>query len=345
MKPEPRSGGTEVVSLFCGSGGLDLGFEQEGFVPILASDIDRAACETFKGNRLHSDVITYRADLSATDPSDLVAALPSGSSPKGVIGGPPCQAFSVGNVYKRRDDPRAKLPTNYAAAIATIQREYELDFFVFENVAGIRSNRHRSQFQVFKQLFEDVGFRLFEEELNAAAFGVPQQRRRVFVVGLNAKRYPDLQFRFPKPCGEPTPTVRQAIEGLPEPLLFERGLQPDAIRNRAGHPNHWTMRPRSPKLANRNGELEPGDRRGRGFRVLEWDKPSLTVAYGHREIHVHPDMKRRLSIHEAMLLQGFPIEYQLFGNLSDQVRMVSDAVPPPLARRLAASIRTQLYHD
>jgi DNA (cytosine-5)-methyltransferase 1 len=72
--------------------------------------------------------------------------------------------------------------------------------------------------------------------------------------------------------------------------------------------------------------------------VLEWGKPSWTVAYGHREVHIHPSGKRRLSIYEAMLLQGFRSDYVLNGNLSDQIRLVSDAVPPPLAAALAECV-------
>ena len=72
--------------------------------------------------------------------------------------------------------------------------------------------------------------------------------------------------------------------------------------------------------------------------MLEWGKPSWTVADGHREVHIHPSGKRRLSIYEAMLLQGFRPDYVLKGNLSDQIRLVSDAVPPPLARALAESV-------
>lgn len=96
------------------------------------------------------------------------------------------------------------------------------------------------------------------------------------------------------------------------------------------------MKPRSEKFF--NGFLKEGDVKGRPFRVLEWGKPSWTVAYGHREVHIHPTGKRRLSIYEAMLLQGFPPKYVFKGTLSDQVRLVSDAVPPPLARALAESV-------
>jgi DNA (cytosine-5)-methyltransferase 1 len=81
---------------------------------------------------------------------------------------------------------------------------------------------------------------------------------------------------------------------------------------------------------------------GRSFRRLKWDAPSPTVAFGHREIHVHPEGRRRLSIYEAMLLQGFPEGFVLEGNLSEQVAQISNAVPPPLARSVAAAVRRAL---
>jgi len=82
---------------------------------------------------------------------------------------------------------------------------------------------------------------------------------------------------------------------------------------------------------------------GRCFRVLNWDRPSWTVAYGHREVHIHPNGHRRLSVYEAMLLQGFRPDYRLMGTLSDQIRLVSDAVPPPLAGKVAKAIRERLF--
>ena len=94
------------------------------------------------------------------------------------------------------------------------------------------------------------------------------------------------------------------------------------------------MQPRSPKF--KSGEFGTG----RSFRKLNWNEPSPTVAYGHREIHVHPDGARRLSIYEAMLLQGFPKSFELVGTLSEQVTQVSNAVPPPVARAIATTLKT-----
>ncbi len=129
-------------------------------------------------------------------------------------------------------------------------------------------------------------------------------------------------------------TVADAIGELPPPLYFRRGL---AAKDIPYHPNHWAMNPKSPKFY--KDFLKSRNSTGRSFRLLEWDKPSCTVAYGHNEVHVHPSGQRRLSVYEAMLLQGFPKDYQLLGTLTDQFRQVSNAVPPPLAEALGKSIR------
>ncbi len=329
-----------VVSLFCGPGGFDVGFEKAGFTPVIAVDASPAACKTFKRN--HPDCAVLRSDLAIAPRGYVVQRLhelPDDPHPVGVIGGPPCQAFSLSNGYKKESDPRAELPFHYAAILKELNAEYSIDFFVFENVLGLKHHRHRQMFEEFKRLFAGAGFCIFEGELDAVEFGVAQVRKRVFIVGLNKEKYPDLAFSFPVGNPQSRVTVREKISGLPPPMFFERGTAPDAIPH---HPNHWCMRPRSPRFT--NGTLKQGEMKGRPFRVLRWNEPSWTVAYGHREVHVHPSGKRRLSVYEAMLLQGFPPEYVLVGTLSDQIRMVSDAVAPPVAEALAAAIRKTLRY-
>lgn len=323
-----------VVSLFSGSGGLDEGFAQAGFTPVLAMDIDRAACQTFERN--HPLVRVLKKDLSQAVNGYVVERLsesPRAVQPVGVIGGPPCQAFSLSNVHKRSDDPRLKLPGNYAHILAELNKHYGLDFFVFENVLGLRNKAHAEMFTYFKKLFASAGFTIFEGELDAQDFGVAQVRKRVFVVGFNRKKYGAVEFAFPRGNPSLRSTVKETIASLPPPVFFERGMRGEDVPH---HPNHWCLRPRSKKFF--NGFLKEGDVKGRPFRVLEWGKPSWTVAYGHREVHIHPSGKRRLSIYEAMLLQGFRPDYVFEGTLSDQIRLVSDAVPPPLAKALAESV-------
>jgi DNA (cytosine-5)-methyltransferase 1 len=333
------AGGNVVLSLFSGAGGLDLGFRWAGYDVRLAIDKDEAATKTYERN--HPSAATHSRDLSHTRASEIARlwteACPE-SAPVGVIGGPPCQAFSRGNARPSEDDERRDLPVRYAKLLKGLNREFSLDFFVFENVVGLLSPRHSHYYAQLLEAFEEGGFRPWPVVLDALRFGVPQRRKRLFVVGLNRRKF---RSGHPEPPGDNADvaivTVRQAIGSLPEPVYFAPALAPHLIPY---HPNHWTMVPRSPKFD--NGLLSGRHMNGRSFRVLRWDEPSWTICFGHREVHVHPSGDRRLSVFEAMLLQGFPRDYELVGTLSDQIRLVSDAVPPPLAFAVARTIRRYL---
>jgi DNA (cytosine-5)-methyltransferase 1 len=333
--------GIPIISLFSGAGGLDLGFKQAGFNTVLAVDSSLPACKTFAHNYPACEVVEM--DLAIVDPESIVDRLlhlSPGTYPVGVIGGPPCQAFSLGNVHKKDNDARSLLPSHYASHLAILRKRFDIDFFVFENVPGLSTKNHDSVFTELKRLFKRAGFVIQEEVLDAQDFGVPQRRQRIFIVGFNRQKHRDVSFSFPGKSKQSPVTVRQVLGGLPDPAYFSRELTADSI---PFHPNHWCMRPRSTKFLNGHLTRDGNGNKGRPFRVLDWDSVSRTVAYGHREVHVHPSGKRRLSVYEAMLLQGFPHDYQLFGNLSEQITLVSDAVPPPVARALAVRIKESLY--
>ena len=330
-----------IISLFSGCGGLDLGFTRKGFEIVIALDINEFAVKTY--NFSHGGEVSQIADLTKMNGQDifrLIEAKHPGVSPRGVIAGPPCQTFSQGNVHSNEDDVGRSLPRRFAKILKQLNEYYSLDFFVFENVRGITSSRHEKEFSRFRRLFKQAGFILFEDLLDAKYFGVAQKRPRVFVVGFNKLKYRGLDFKFPQAKQSGIVTVAKAIGGLPEPKYFKRNLKSSNI---PVHRNHWTMKPKSKKF--RDGSLTEGHNEGRSFRVLSWNNPSWTVAYGNREIHVHPSGNRRLSIYEAMRLQGFPKRYQLLGTLSAQVKQVCDAVPPPLAAALAGSVRQFLENN
>lgn len=326
-----------IISLFCGCGSFDLGFSKSGFKVCLAIDIDPAAVSTYNLN--HGSGTAVEADLSTpnvgTEVLSLLRSRNLKEAPRGVIGGSPCQSFSRGNVHAKIEDIRHTLPRSYAAILKELNYEDSLDFFVFENVHGITFEKHKKDFAEFKVLFEDAGFHLFEGLLDAVDFQVPQYRPRVFIVGLNKNKYPNTVYNFPSSSILDRSTIKDVISCLPTPQFFSRKLDCAAFPH---HPNHWTMKPKSPKF--RNGFLKEGQSMGRSFRVLSWDNPSWTVAYGNREIHIHPNGTRRLSVYEAMRIQGLPHSYRLLGNLSQQIRQVSDAVPPQLGEALARSIHT-----
>ena len=332
-----------VLSLFCGAGGLDLGFEEAGFQPLVALDNASAAVESYNINRPGRGQPAKIVDLATTHPDGIIdwwqELAGDGIAPVGIIGGPPCQAFSVANVHKSPHDPRAELALDYARIFEAFHRKFNLDFFVFENVAGLARKPHKTAMTVLVRCFEETGFDVVPLFLDAVDFQVPQYRRRLFFVGFNKQQFRAADFQEPR-GKQHKATVREAIEGLPDPMFFSRQARPSDI---GLHPNHWCMNPRSVKF--RNGAIKSGEMKGRSFRRLAWDAPSWTVSYGHREVHVHPIGDRRLSVYEAMLIQGFPHNYQLSGTLSQQIELVSDAVPPPLARALGEAVKEFLIAD
>lgn len=384
-----------VISLFCGPGGFDEGFRQAGFQTVFAADIDVPAIQTHRLNHPQSDAMVL--DLSAEYAErviwDQLQARLGKEAPIGIIGGPPCQSFSVGNSHKVKstnqmalplgdkeespeesppepseseqlEDPRDKLPAVYARLITALQRRYrnKIHFFVFENVCAIKSN---PAYLEFKEGVRDAGFRVFEADLDAVNFGTPQFRKRLFIIGVNTQLHPRFAqlADFPWPVGsEQRATVGDVFQHIhTHPVIANSGLLPAEVAAVAGHPNHWCMDPKSPKLRSRVEErwTETGkpyrvalldeqkpelERKmgGKSFKVLSLDQPSYTVAYGHREVHFHPKGHRRLSVYEALLLQGFPRTYRFAGTLSDQIRLVSEVVAPPVARALGEQIQKAL---
>jgi DNA (cytosine-5)-methyltransferase 1 len=332
--PQPDVALPKIVSLFSGAGGLDLGFRDAGFPLTFAVDKAPAAIQTHQRNFKGTSSIA--ADLEDLGPDGILKHLDQLLTPGesiGVIGGPPCQGFSRANTGSAPNDPRNRLPLLYLQIVRALQEKYTVELVLFENVLGIRDAKHSVTFRGILSKFQEIGLTPDVSEYSALDYGVAQTRNRVIISGFRDSAVAD-HFKPTKAAAQGL-TVRSVIGSLPEPAYFSRELIKSDIPH---HENHWTMRPVSKRF------FQPGgaDRAGRSFRRLEWDKPSPTVAYGHREIHVHPDGRRRLSIYEAMLLQGFPSEFVLEGTLSAQVEQVSNAVPPPLALSLATAIKSAM---
>lgn len=322
-----------LLSLFCGAGGLDLGFERADFSIGLAFDKKSDSVDSYNRNR-PDDQHGHCVDVNDITLESLDALWGSEFAPDGVIGGPPCQSFSQANRSITETDPRHQLPLAYARLLKALNERNPVKFFVMENVKGLRSGLHSHRLRLFKKALADAGFHVSEHLLNAADHGTPQTRERLFIVGLNRALYGKLAWRKPAKGKNVVPmTVASVLKGLPEPVRFSRTADPEQF---PFHRNHWCMAPKSPRFS--NGQLKSGSSSHRSFKTLAWDRPSITVAYGHREVHVHPDCHRRLSVYEGMRLQGFPHSYELVGNLSSQIDQVSEAVPPPMAEAVARSI-------
>jgi DNA (cytosine-5)-methyltransferase 1 len=328
-----RAGG--LVSLFCGAGGLDLGFENAGFAVIAAVDIRTPSIESYNHNRQLAT--GHVADVTCLTPAKLDRLAGRRLEPVGLIGGPPCQSFSRA-AHSADDDHRHELPLEFARLLRSFNGRSAVTFFVFENVPGLLKKKHATRYKSTVSAFSKAGFSVQAELLNASSFGVAQDRPRLILVGFNKSLCPGLEWTPPTPTHTFPLTVRSAIGKLPPPRYWERDLDPSSIPI---HQNHWCMVPKS-KSFTTPGALVQGTARGRSFRTLDWNQPSPTIAYGNREVHVHPSGCRRLSVYEALLLQGFPSEYVLRGSLSAQITQVSEAVPPPLAEAIALSIKASL---
>ncbi|MGH3428832.1 MAG: DNA cytosine methyltransferase [Terriglobales bacterium] len=327
-----------LLSLFCGAGGLDLGFERAGFEVGAAFDNRSDSISSYNHNR----TVTrgYCRDVTQLTPEMLDELWGGPFEPVGVVGGPPCQSFSMANRTFYEADPRHFLPLAYAKLLKQLNSRKPVNFFVLENVTGLASPQHRHRLRELKAALRDDGFAVSNATLNAVDFRTPQNRTRLFLVGLNVGLFNGLRWRRPRPTtrrGDDI-TVRGAIGGLEEPVRFLPNLDPGTFPH---HRNHWCMRPKSKKFTT-EGALVPGNGHHRSFKTLSWSSPSPTVAYGHREVHVHPDCRRRLSVFEALRLQGFPDTYELLGTLSSQITQVSEAVPPALAEAVATSLIDQM---
>lgn len=321
-----------ILSLFSGCGALDLGFEQAGFEIGLAYDIRPSSIASWNHNR--PDTPNGRiSDLTAIRLADIDNDFGGRFVPTGIIGGPPCQSFSRANHSRSHNDPRSRLIRKFFDLALRFHRHREpLEFILMENVSGLASADGGELLDKEIKRLRKNDFQVNIFYLDAVCHSVPQYRRRLFLLALSNSITAVSKWTEPS-CEEKKTTVGQAIKLLPAPTFFRKGLKEGDI---LFHPNHWCMVPKSPRFF--NNSLKSGFTSGRSFKTLSWDAPSVTVSYGHREVHIHPDGKRRLSVFEAMRLQGFPDDYILKGNLSEQIDQVSEAVPPPLAQAVALSI-------
>lgn len=291
-----------VISLFSGCGGLDLGFIKAGFEVIFANDIDKDACESYRqniGNHIVCKDI-YTIDTREIPNADIL------------IGGFPCLGFTIANGKNRNIDSRYNsLYLEYARVLRDKQPKY----FLVENVAGIQSGKDFKEnfYNKILPTFESCGYSLKHTILNALDFGVPQNRKRVIIIG----RRNDIkqEIDFPKPTCKNPKTLREAIGDLP--LEFN-----DLIPNHSGSSHKIKL----------NGYV--------GNRKLDWDQPSPTITGrgsrgGGAVIHPHPNLHRRLSVRECARLQSFDDDFIFYGSNGAAYAQIGNAVPPLMSYHIA----------
>ena len=315
----------KIVSLFAGCGGLDLGLHRAGHKIVHASDFDKDSVDTYNGYFKHKAELIDVHYLKGTELPDYDL----------LAGGFPCQGFSVANIYRSKDDSRNQLYTQ----IVRLLKESKPKFFLLENVAGILS---LEKGQVVKQIVKELtnvnkidfgGYEVKYIKLNAADYGVPQNRLRVIFLGVaksyNQETREKMFSHFPPPptnvpekdmINSKYLTLRDAISDLGEP------------DENYPIPNH---------ICNKHKVKITGYI---GNRKLDWDKPSPTIVgrgggTGGPVIAVHPNLKRRFSVRESARLQTFPDDFVFKGPISSQFRQIGNAVAVGFAEHLGHMLK------
>lgn len=331
----------DIVSLFSGCGGLDLGFERAGFSVPVANEFDPSIYETFKVN--HPKTHLIEGDVRNISKSDIAPFIHGEVA--GIIGGPPCQSWSEAGALRGIKDERGQLFYDYIR----ILKEFSPKFFLAENVSGMLANRHDDAVQHILQLFDEAGYNVSLTLVNAKDYGVAEERKRVFYIGFRK----DLNISFVFPEGSTKDdgkklTLRDVIWDLQEtavPSGPKNRHNPDAVNN-----NEYYTGAYSPIFMSRN-------------RVKGWDEQAFTVQASGRQCQLHPQapkmvkfgkndcrfvegkeaLYRRMTIREIARIQGFPDSFQfIYKDTNDAYKMIGNAVPVNLAYEIAAAIKKAL---
>ena len=307
----------KVVSLFSGAGGLDLGFKEAGFDLVWANDFDADAVETYKTNIGDECVLGDISNISSDDIPNCDV----------IIGGFPCQGFSMANTKRHVLDERNSLYLEYVR----ILKDKRPKAFVAENVKGILSIGKGEVIKAIIEDFTNVGYRVKYKLLNAADYGVPQTRMRVIIVGIRSDL--NVDFEFPEPThsknganGLPNwVSVKEALEHLPDP----DGDNAHSVPN-----NEYSQY----KVTTKNFT---------GHRVTNPNLPSPTIlARGNGGGGVvaipHFSGNRRMTVRESAAIQTFPDNFLFSGTRGSGYRQVGNAVPVLLARTIAKQLLIKL---
>lgn len=349
-----------AVDLFAGAGGMSLGALWAGIDVQLAVEIDPYASATYAKNHPSTRVITEDVRRIRKVPIGVV------SGPRILFGGPPCQGFSVSNQRTRS----IRNTSNWLCRdFMRIARQWRPDWVVLENVKGITETERGYFLSLITQELNSCGYKTAVWILNAADFGVPQRRSRVFVIGSSYGRLGPAPA--PVAASARRVTVRDAIWDLPRlangasaDWLSYRCLAQSAYARRMrgklkGCGNHCVTRS-SDNIVKRfscvpqggNWEDIPSNRM-RNYRDrtrchtgiyhrLELDKPSIVIGNYRKNMLIHPTQDRGLSVREAARLQSFPDWYEFVGSIGFQQQQVGNGVPPLLAFAVFKEVCSQI---
>jgi DNA (cytosine-5)-methyltransferase 1 len=351
-----------AVDLFSGAGGLLIALKNAGFTVLCANEANAKFAVTHNSN--FPDVPLLEKDIRDVTDSELKTLI-AGRFIDIIVGGPPCQGFSVfGNRrfvntqgYDPKSDPRNQLVFEFIRIIEAVGPK----FFFMENVKGFLSLDNGLFAEEVKKAFGDIGYKnIWCSIVCAADYGVPQERYRMFMIGNRL----GIDFQPPVPTHFP-----QGSEGLPKYMTVGDAIMDLVSLTEEDVPNHVPLKHR-PTVAARMGYVPEGGKLDESslpddllaatrrdsktgkisnyshvYKRLSRDGPSTTMVPGHNAFPIHPTLNRTLTAREAARIQSFPDSHRFFGTRQEQCIQVGNAVPPSMATPFLAQIKNYLLGD
>ncbi|MDX4065010.1 DNA (cytosine-5-)-methyltransferase [Aliarcobacter skirrowii] len=320
------------IDLFSGAGGFSLGFDRAGFQNVFSVDIESEFCETYKANFPNHNLITKDiCDLKEDEIKDLI----KNKTIDVIIGGPPCQGFSMaGNIGRKFiDDPRNSLFKEFARVVSIVKPK----FFVMENVARLYTHNKGETRNEITETFEDMGYKVKCKILSSEDYNVAQVRKRIIFIGSIDN---NIEIRFPKKLSEKLLTVKEVIHHFPP--LNSGETSNIANHNAMSHTNQMLEkmsyiqdggdRNQIPeKLRPKSGDI-------RKYIKYKSDAPSVCITGDMRKVF-HYSQNRALTVRELASIQSFPDNFIFKGKSISQQQQVGNSVPPNMAEAIALSIK------
>lgn len=344
----------KFADLFSGAGGFTRGLEQAGLECVLGAEWNDYAVEAYRKNFNHE---CLQIDLSTEENQELVANRIKDAGVDLVVGGPPCQGFSIfGNrrfVNTKSWDVSQDQRNNLVFAFANIVVKSGAPWFIMENVPAILSARNGEYVKAVEEFFNENGYRTEHRVINAADYGAPQLRHRFILIGTTT----DLAFPWPKPKYYENPeswqlpyrTVDEVIADLADENTYGKykNHQPPKHNKivterfsyiEEGKKMDVDALPEHLKLGSKTGK--PVANFSHVFYRLDRKKPAPTIVPGHNALPVHPTLNRTLTVREAARIQTFPDEFEFVGPIINQCLQVGNAFPCIVGQMLGDRLRT-----
>lgn len=324
------------IDLFAGAGGLSLGFDKAGFENIFSVEFDKTYSNTYMKNFPDHKMIID--DIKNID-DKKIKNLVGNKKVDIIVGGPPCQGFSIaGNIGRNFiDDDRNRLFKEFVRFVKLLQPK----IFIMENVSAMERHNKGKTIKEISEEFKKCGYDVKYKVLLASEYSVPQERRRIFIVGTKK----DNTFQFPEKCSKIV-TIRDAIDDLPK---LENGESSDI-------PNHVAMK-HSKQMLDKMSYIKDGGNRmdipeelrpksGDPRKYIRYDsnKPSYCVTGDMRKIF-HYSQNRALTCRELARIQTFPDTFIFYGNSGQIQQQIGNAVPPLLAEKMALQAKEVLDNE